>query len=70
MDSEIKDKERDPRSAKDNVSCSRREGLVKDELRPRRNPTLATRVTFSDLVVKGLGYIYRPTESHDSSSKL
>ena len=65
---EIKEKEREPPSAKDNVGKSSRECLVKDELRPRRNQTLATRVTFTDLVMNGLSYI-PPRRSHYSSSR-
>ena len=66
-DSEIIEKEREPLSAKDNVICNRRECLVKDGLRPRRYSTLATQVTFTDLVVRGLSYI-SPRRSHYSSS--
>ena len=56
-DSEIKEKERETPIAKDNVGYSRTECLDKDELRQRRNQTLATRVTFTDLVAEELGYI-------------
>ena len=67
-DRENKGKGREPLSAKDNVICSRRECLVKDGLRPKRYSTLATQVTFTDLVVRGLRYI-SPRRSHYSSSR-
>ena len=68
MDMEKKEKEREPPSAKDNLVCSKRERLGKDGLRPRRYSTLATRVTFTDLVVRRLRYI-SPRQSHYSGSR-
>ena len=58
----------DPRALEDEVVYGKRESLVKDGLRRRRNSTLATRVSFTDSSVNGISYI-SPRRSHYSSSR-